>query len=282
MKKLFVLTLLVGLALSFSITVNASSFTYNDMPQASLNGHSLNEVFRDNNLNIENDFNTCDVWGVRPDTTKTCIDSILTLTASSTSTYVGVVTKLHDRIIPSKMYVIARLKSDRIDNYIAIDQGTSLCFPTLDFEQYSTLYNVASGDNIFRVMQSLTAGQSYYFDYLNIYNLTALGIIATKDTMDLKYQEYINHADGYTLVHDPDKENPLTILEKLWGLLLSWSGIIMDFLFQSQTLGFEGITILGAHILDFSITFIPFYAIGGGTAVTFLLLYLGKLFIPML
>ena len=79
--------------------------------------------------------------------------------------------------------------------------------------------------------------------------------------------------DGYTFFE---------MMFDLFDMLLKLSVRIYDFLFTKQTIGLETID-LGLFKLDvdWSISFVPFWSLGGAVVITMITLYLIKTFIPI-
>ena len=76
-------------------------------------------------------------------------------------------------------------------------------------------------------------------------------------------------------------ENVFVLFYTLFMKLLNYSQMVYAFLFETHTLGFEGIEIGGVRFLDFSIDINLFGMIGSTALITILILYLVKTFIPV-
>lgn len=265
-KKALVLFLLLSLTLTISFKTYAQDITWNDLPKSALKGLSLNEVFEEGLQWSDFIEKTNQIGYYLYGSTSFLNDnkyyfSVMTKTLNpspSSLSFMSTFNKYPDLHFGNTRDLIA-------ENYY--------------FLSNTYIWSYESIDNKLIVYSGSTVYDNYYKNAF-IINQTSLGIEnLTLEQMDLYYAEYIRYQDAYTL-HYNDDANPLTILEKLWDLLITYSSIVSEFLFTEQTIGFEGINILGSTILAFNFSFVPFYAIGGGTVTTLLILYLGKKFLP--
>lgn len=72
------------------------------------------------------------------------------------------------------------------------------------------------------------------------------------------------------------------ILQDLFTILLRFTNNILDFLFNPVTLGIDTIDFGIIELpLNWSITFVPFYSIGGPILVTLIVLRLIKEYLPL-
>jgi len=276
--------LLLSLTLTISFKTYAEDITWNDLPKSAFKGLSLNEVFEDGNL-IPLTFKYYQSTG-------NYTNDILTFYGNGVGTisyaYFNYTWSLnHKYYVNLYTKVVTTSSKIELGNNSGFTPPINVISPIID-----TFYNfhaiITGVDDITTPMYLssvystalLQADSTTIFKDMHFIDLTVLGLEDfTLEQMNLYYAEYIRYQDAYTL-HYNDDANPLTILEKLWDLLITYSSIVSEFLFTEQTIGFEGINILGSTILAFNFSFVPFYAIGGGTVTTLLILYLGKKFLP--
>ena len=201
-------------------TLLANTFIQHDqnsVPIADLNGKTLDEVFIGgqlvNNGDFENGFTTWEVAG----STITINDGIVNFNVNNTLAYLN----KDFTAFNFTTYAITRVKKNSGTNF-RIDLSTSnkLLITETEFNNANNEYNLyskifTSSDNINRVFIGRGNAQTHNtdVDYVKIYNLTALGITATKEQLDFWYSVWQqNHKLGMRVHRASGNDIPLAVL----------------------------------------------------------------------
>lgn len=275
MNKILKLTFLFLIAVSLS-QVRAQQISFNDLTFEDLNGHSLREVFAEgyDNLTDMSPLNSTYVFD----------NNTFVIMPNSLSRFGGFRYSTLD--LTHEYYISTNLKSDSVISKFRFgsDSGYLLYnYTDIGFYEYVS-YKVTTHQNTAIIFYNNAPFDLSPFEIYDtrIYDLTVLGIDnLTKEQMDYYYNLYKQHEGGYALDTNAFSFNVFQRFTEFFYIMLEYAQLGMDFLFTTQTIGFDGIVIFGERYFTFNLKFIPFYSITT-LAISMTLIYLGKKYIPFL
>jgi hypothetical protein len=191
MKKIYILLLLFTITLFYSIPTEAYSLDANDIPITQLGGLTLNEVFKDNNLLINPDFNNGGTNWVSNNSTSTYLNGIATVLATA---FLGGISQYDTPVASNIYYMNSSIYSPNdslivqyTDN-IASDIRFNVS-PNIDYLFYSAIGPITLNGGLNSGVYLLNTGSipfsNVFIDYINIYNLTNLSLTSlTKNELD--------------------------------------------------------------------------------------------------